>query len=387
MTTPFVYDAVPMADDRTLGWKAVRDPGPVHQAGDGTWYLTSPEAVEFAHRHPEVFASGPAFAALGSPVPLVPLAIDPPDHIRYRRILDPMLAPRVINAMEDELRAQVGALIDEFAGRGHCDVVADLGRLYPTQVFLTLFGLPLDDRDRFIGWAETIIEAAGSSAAEPTPEALDAAIALFTYLEECVAQKQASPGPDMLSRILGLEGDEAWTHEEVLGLCFLFTLAGLDTVTAEIGFAMYHLAADAELRARIVASPALIPAFVEEVVRLEPPAPLTPRVTTADIEVCGVTIPAGSLCQLALAAVNRDPARGGDSIDIDDADRAHVGFGGGIHRCLGSHLARRELRLVIEEFHRRIPEYEIAPGAQPSVVWPCGTLHLERLPLVFPVQS
>jgi cytochrome P450 len=128
---------------------------------------------------------------------------------------------------------------------------------------------------------------------------------------------------------------------------------------------------------------------VEEVLRLELPAPLIPRVTTADVEVEGVTVPAGSHVTLALAVANRGPERGTDpdGIDLAQAANGHLAFGGGIHRCLGSHLARQELRLVVEEFHRRIPDYELAPGAAPQVVWPSGTLHLRFLPLTFPPRT
>lgn len=383
--TQFVYTDAPMVHDRTAGWRFVRDAGDVFRAADGTWFLTSPAAIRFAHRHPELFASGHAFAALGSPVPLIPLAIDPPDHVRFRRILDPMLAPRVIDEQEDELRRQARLLIAAVVERGSCDVMADIARLFPTQVFLTLFGLPLEDRDRFLDWVETLIEGASIAGDEMPEEVADAALALFTYLQGFIDSKRAQPGADLLSRILALTGDDAWTDDEILGLCFLFTLAGLDTVMAEIGFVFLHLARDADLRHQVVAHPDLVGPLIEEILRLEPAAPLTPRVTTADVEVCGVTIPAGSMCQLALAAANRDHSRGADvdEIGIERADRGHLGFGGGIHRCLGAHLARRELRLVIEEFHRRIPEYELAPGAPPKVVWPSGTLHLERLLIVF----
>lgn len=379
---------VPMAFDRSEGWDALRAAGDVFEA-EGTWYLTSLDAVQFAQRHPDIFSSAKAFDLLGSPLPLIPIAVDPPDHARFRKVLDPMLAPRVINQMEDELRRQVGELVDVFAARGSCDIVADLGRLYPTQVFLTLFGLPLSDRDQFIDWAETIIEMSTANA-EPTPEVLETAGALFAYLQDYVERKRRSPGDDMLSRILALTGDGAFTNEEVLGLCFLFVLAGLDTVTAAIGFAVLHLARQPELRRRVVADISLVNPFLEEILRLELPAPLTPRVTLTDVEVGGRTIPAGSRVMIAIAAANRDPSRYDhpNDINLDVAARSHFGFGGGIHRCLGSHLARRELRLVVEELHQRIPDYHIRGGFEPRVTWPSGTLHLSALPLEFdPVGS
>ncbi len=188
---------------------------------------------------------------------------------------------------------------------------------------------------------------------------------------------------------MALEGDDAWSNDQVLGLCFLLTLAGLDTVTAMIGFIIYHLARDPELRRRVVADPDLLQPVIEEVLRLEQPAPVQPRVTTRDIDVCGVSIPAGARVMVCIGAANRDPSLfpHADEIDPSQADSGHVAFGGGIHRCLGSHLARREMRIVMEEFHRLIPDYSLAEGAEPEIVFPSGTFHLRSLPLVFPAAA
>jgi cytochrome P450 len=247
--------------------------------------------------------------------------------------------------------------------------------------------MPLEDRDRFIGWVDTINEKVDRDpTAPPPPELLEAAGALFGYLQNYVDEKRAHPGDDMLSSVLALDGDDAWSNEEILGLCFLFVLAGLDTVTASIGFILLQLAQNPQLRRDLVADPSLVTPMIEEILRLELPAPTTPRVTTADVEVCGTHIPAGSNVSLCLATANRDTSRFTvpNEIHLGQADHGHLSFGGGIHRCLGSHLARRELRLVVEEWHKLIPEYDLAPGSEPSVVWPSGTLHLGSLPLVFP---
>ena len=386
---PFNFMDAPMAFDRSAGWAYVNEFGPVFQTPDGFWMITSAEGVQFAHRHPEIFTSAKAFDQLGSPVPLIPIAIDPPNHLRFRKVLDPMLAPRVINLMEDQLRAQARELILAFAGTGKCDIVADIGRLYPTQAFLTLFGMPLEDRDKFIGWVETMVEQAVVDGQAPGEEIMLAGLALFGYLQEFIDRKREQPGDDMLSAVLALTGEEAFTNDEILGMCFLFTLAGLDTVTASIGFVMLHLARNPDIRARMIADPALVGPTIEEILRLELPAPMTPRVTSQAVEVCGVTIPEGAIVQLCIGAANRDPQRFVDpnELNTDHADRGHLAFGGGIHRCLGSHLARRELRLVVEEFHRIIPDYQIAEGVAPRIVWPSGTLHLSALPLTFPAVS
>ncbi len=378
-----------MAKDRTVGCRFVRSFGDVFQAEDGTWVLTSAEAVHFAHRHPEIFSSKDTFGSNGLPIPLIPVAIDPPAHVKYRRILDPMLAPRMVNAMEDELRAQIRDIVVALAGKGQCEAMAEIAKLYPTQVFLTLFGLPLTDRDQLIEWVETTIENTTTGTDEPNPTVVKAAMEMFGYLQRYIDEKRKSPGDDMLSDILSLRGNDAWSNDEVLGLCFLFTLAGLDTVTGAIGFLLLHLARNPSLRRRMLADPSLAGPVIEEVLRLEPSAPHQPRVTTQDVEVCGVTIPASSPVMLFVATANRDPEKfeHPDELDVDYDRPGHAAFGGGIHRCLGSHLARRELRLVVEEFHKLIPDYEVAPGFEPEMVWPSATWHLASLPLVFPPAS
>jgi len=383
----FRVEEAPVAYDRTAGWAYFRAAGDVFQSGDA-WYLTSAEAVQLAQKNPEIFSSAEAFDRLGSPLPLIPIAVDPPAHVRYRRVLDPMLAPRVIQTMEPELRRQAGALVDDLVDRWSCDLVGDFARLYPTQVFLTLFGMPLADRDQFIAWSEFIVEHAGIDAARANEEVVQTAGQLFGYLQDMVQTKRRAPGDDLLSRILALDGDDRWTEEEVLGLSFLFTLAGLDTVTAAIGFTLLHLAGDSDLRHRVTADPALVPPLVEEIIRLEPPAPIQPRITTRQTEVLGHLIPAGSLVNVVVGSANRDPARfpSPDRIDLATADRGHLGFGGGIHRCLGAHLARQELRIVVDELHRRIPDYAVAPGETPHVTWPSGTVHLVDLPVVYPTR-
>lgn len=390
MPNTFQIADAPMALDRTAGWAAFREQGDVFES-NGVWFITSAEDVQFAHRHPEIFTSSAAFNSLGSPVPLIPIAIDPPDHHRFRKILDPMLAPRVINAMEDSLRAQARELINAFAGRGECEIVADLARLYPTQVFLTLFGMPVEDRDMFIAWVDTLVEqSTAESGADVAPEVVEAATALFGYLQAFIEQKRTQPGDDVLSAVLALDGDDAFTNEQVLGLCFLFTLAGLDTVTATIGFVIKTLAENPDVRRKLVEDPTRVGATIEEILRMELPAPITPRVTSQDVVVAGTLIPAGSYVNLVLGTANRDPKRfeQPDVLNIDAGDRGHLTFGGGIHRCLGSHLARRELKIVVEELHKLIPDYEIEPGFEPQIVWPSGTHHLVSLPLRFaPVSS
>jgi cytochrome P450 len=378
------YDQAPMVDGRSAVCDYWRQAGDVYRAGD-IWYITSYEGVRYAQKHPELFSSAHAFDAFSAAIQLIPIAVDPPQHVKYRRILDPMLGPKRMDQLEDDLRMQVRAHIDAFADKGECDVVSDLAVKFPTQAILTLFGLPQEDLPQFLDWVAGLIKntSVNSILNEPTERQIECSMQLFGYLQEHIQRKRARPRDDMLSNILALTGDDAWSDAELLGLCFLFVLAGLDTVTGAIGFCMLNLALDNAQRARVIENPTLITPFVEEVLRLEGPVPLVPRVTTADVDVAGTIIPAGARVLLVLATANREVPRSSDPGRIDLTEKAgHLAFGGGIHRCLGSHLARRELRLTIEEFHSRIPEYRLA--GTPRVAWPAGTIHLESLPLVFP---
>jgi len=380
------YESAPMALDRSVGWRYVRERGDVFEA-DGMWYLTSLEAVRFALHHPEIFSSAGGYD-IGSPIPMVPLMIDPPDHARFRRLLDPMLSPRVVNGLEESLRGQAAQLVEPLVGQGCCDVITDLAELFPTQVLLTLFGLPVADRDKFRVWSDALTSDAAKR--EATPAQLEAGAALLGYLQEHVSWKRSHPGSDdMIGRLLAVSDDEGLSEFDILGMCFLFVLAALDTTTGAIGFTLYHLARRPELRSAVVDDPALITPLIEEVLRLELPAPMVPRRTTQDVEVAGVVIPEGAKVHICMATANRESSAGAapDEIDLSAAGRAHLSFGGGIHRCLGSHLARRELRLIVEEFHARIPDYELPEGFEPRIAWPTGTYHLESLPLVFDGHS
>lgn len=144
------FSTLPMAENRTDAYRMVRAAGPIARGFDGGYVLTSSEYVEYALKNPRLFSSQKAFDAVGSPLPMVPIAFDPPEHRRYRRILQPFFGPRGTAAWQPRVRALVGELIDRIIDRGECDLVADLAVPLPAEVFLTLFGLPLEDLDRLV---------------------------------------------------------------------------------------------------------------------------------------------------------------------------------------------------------------------------------------------
>ncbi|ADT97831.1 cytochrome P450 [Mycolicibacterium gilvum] len=373
-----LYGDLPMSRDRGHGWATLRDLGPVLY-GDGWFYLTRREDVLAALRNPEVFSSRIAYDDMISPVPLVPLGFDPPEHTRYRHILHPFFSPQTLAALLPSLQAQVADIVEEIARRDRCEVMAELATPYPSQVFLTLFGLPLQDRERLIAWKDAII--AFSLTTDPSSVDLKPAVELYTYLSEAVAAQRDDPREGVLSHLL--HGDDPLTDNEAVGLSLVFVLAGLDTVTSAIGATMLELARRPELRGALREDPEGIAVFVEEMIRLEPAAPIVGRVTTRPVTVAGVTLPAGSEVRLCLGAINRDGTdeHSGDDLVLDGKLHKHWGFGGGPHRCLGSHLARMELKLVVSEWLSRIPDFDLEPGYVPEITWPSATCTLTGLPL------
>ncbi|MGX9787827.1 cytochrome P450 [Mycobacterium sp. MMS18-G62] len=370
--------SLPMAFDRGAGWAALRDVGPVVLL-NGWYYVTRREDVLHALRTPEVFSSKKAFDTLGSPLPLVPISFDPPEHTRFRKILQPFFSPKTLTAMMADLQGQAAEIIEDIAAKGQCEVVNDLAIPYPSQVFLTLYGLPLADRDQLVRWKDAVIEIGG----RPTLEGADLtpAVELFTYLTNAINERRANPGPDILSQVL--TGEEPLDDSEAIGLSYLFVLAGLDTVTAAIGFALLELAQNPQLRRELRRDPDQVKVFIEEMVRLEPPAPIVPRVTTQPVTIGGITLPTGTAVHLCLAAINRDGIDdiSGDGLVMDGKVHRHWGFGGGPHRCLGSHLARLELNFVVNEWLSRIPDFEVEPGYTPHIEYPSSTFSLTSLPL------
>jgi cytochrome P450 len=378
------YGDLPMQFDRGMGWTALRDLGPVVY-GEGWYYFTRREDVIAALRNSDVFSSSRAFDGMISPVPLVPLAFDPPEHTRYRRILHPFFSPQTLATLLPSLQAQAIEIVENIADRGECEVMADLATPYPSQVFLTLFGLPLKDRERLVNWKDAII--AFSLTTEPESVNMAPAVELFTYLTEAVQTQRREPRGGILSELL--HGDEPLTDDEAIGLSLVLVLAGLDTVTSMIGATMLELARREDLRASLLRNPDRIGAFVEEMIRLEPSAPIIGRVTTQPVTVAGVTLPAGAPVRLCLGAINRDgsDAISGDDYVLDGKLHKHWGFGGGPHRCLGSHLARMELTLIVAEWLSRIPEFELPVGFTPEITWPAATCTLKELPLRFYVHN
>lgn len=370
------YESLPLAEDRGVGWNTLREAGPVVFM-NGYYYLTRREDVLAALRNPKAFSST-ILQPPSDPLPVIPLAFDPPQHTRYRKILQPYFSPTALSKSRPVLHRHATEMIGSFAGRGECEVMADFARLYPFQAFLDLYGLPVEDRDRLIAWKDAII---GDKEYLNLAEVQEGEIALLEYLYKAIQERRESPGSDMLSRVMTGEGD--FTDAELLGMSHLLILAGLDTVTAIIGFSLFELARRPQLRAELRDNPRHIRVFIEEIIRLQPPAPVAPRIVTEFVNVGGMTLPPGAQVRLCMAVINRDgsDAWSTDDVVMDGKVHRHWGFGGGPHRCLGSHLARIELTVIVGEWLKQIPDFEAPPGYKPEIKFPSKSFALKSLPL------
>jgi cytochrome P450 len=356
-------------------------------AHGGYWVLTRAEDIREAFQHPEIFSSR-EFSIPTSLVPrtMRPLALDPPDHSTYRQPLAPLFAPPSVARRESALRAICASLVDEFADSGACDLHTSLARPFPTTVFVSMLGLPLAEARTFEAWNHVMLHAY-----EDPPARRGAATKILAYLEEFVARRMAE-GPDatedLLSVLLQAKVDgRPLVQDELLDYAFMLFMAGLDTVTAILGFTFRSLATQPALRRRLVAEPALVPSAVEELLRAHAIVN-TARVVDRDVAFAGVDMRVGDRVLLATALASRDPDEFANPTELvlDRESNRHLAFGAGPHRCLGSHLARLEMRIAIEELHARVPEYQLVDGA-PIVTHGGGVLGMDALPIEWEVRA
>jgi cytochrome P450 len=348
------------------------------------------EDTEYIVRNHAMFSSA-CNLDMGNVRPIIPINIDPPQHTRYRKLLDPLFSARRMDAQEDDIAVRVNAYIDRFIDRGECNFTEEFADPFPSSVFLGLMGLPEEELPVFLEMRDGIEH----------PERLDAGAAadrdvrlrvineagqkVYHYFGDLIEDRREKPTGDIISHFLAAEvGGAGLSDEEILDICYMLLIGGLDTVTDTLTCAYAFLAKHPAHRQLLVDDPAIIPAAVEELLRWESPAHVgAPRITT-----CPIDLPSGAHIQAGRAVVphwggaNVDPSTYDDPLVVrfDRARNPHFGFGSGIHKCLGQHLARRELRVTLREWHRRIPTYGIKPGHE-QLEYPPGLRHVKNLML------
>lgn len=351
--------------------------------GHDFWLLTRMDDVRGALQDPTLFSSRSVSPIDPDPPYMwIPEMLDPPVHTKWRHLLGPLFSPGTVQSWKPRVQARFAEILEEIAPRGECDYVADVALRFPNTIFMEIMGLPVSDAAQFQEW-ETDILHTGVVGNAKSLRAMNEVVGYFVGI---VAERRKSPQQDLVSRAMNfdLEGERV-SDEDLLSLCLLMFMAGLDTVAMQLSYSMMHLATHDEDRQRLVAAPAMFPAAIEEFLRYY--AFVTPgRKITQDTDFNGCPVKAGQMAYLPLVAANRDPREfpDADKVIIDRPANHHIAFGAGPHRCLGSHLARQELQIGLADWHVRIPDYRLAPGVQ--IQEHGGQIGLDNLPLVWDVR-
>jgi cytochrome P450 len=318
--------------------------------------------TRYALQH-EVFVDSQRFSSegimglnemLGVAWPMIPIEFDPPRHTLYRHLLNPFFSPRVVNALEADVRATCDALITAFETRGACEYIGDFAIKFPTYVFLAFMGLPREMASQFLEWDHTLWRC------EDVETRTACARAILRYLEGFVEEQRRKPSSEFMRGLFtsSIEG-RVLTTDEILGVCYLVYTAGLDTVYSSLGWHMRHLAGDPQLQQRLRAQPDDIHRAVNEFLRAFCVVSGA-RTVTRNMDFHGVFLRQGDLVCLPTYLAARDPLAFDNPhvIDIDRQARV-LAFGTGHHTCIGMHLARREIRIVLEAMLSRFGSIRI----------------------------
>ena len=356
-------------DDPFKVMNSLRDKGeilytPVHFSNSsGAWVLTRAEHIRSVLQNPQLFSSRGVSGfskLLGETWDMIPLELDPPKHTAFRAILNPLLAPRKIAQMEQGIRATCIELIDAVAQRGECEFMQAFARPFPVRIFLQLMGLPVQLFDQFLSWNNSILFA------ESLSDRVEAAAAIRDYLRELIAERKRRPVDDLVSAAVqaSVEGKPI-SDDEILGICYLLFVGGLDTVAASLGFYFRYLASHPGQQSLLRENAAQIPVAVEELLRAHSVV-MVSRFATADTEIAGVALKKGDCIAIytSFASFDSKEFELPEQVDLNRSVNRHIAFSYGPHRCVGSHLARRELVTAIEEWTRRVPLLRIPEDAE-----------------------
>jgi cytochrome P450 len=319
----------------------------------------------------EQFAEAPIGAA-------PPITSDPPFHHDARRLLLPAFAPKAIEPLEKDVRALCRSLLNDLGDADGIDAAAQYAQHIPVNVIALMLGFPVEDADIFFGFVHDVIEGIN---VEPE-QRMHAFMRLDEYVDRQVREHIETPRDDLTSYLLGATiFGEPLSVDHVRGTIVLLLIAGIDTTWSAISSSLLHLASHPDDRRRLVDDPTLIPTAIEEFLRAYAPVTMA-RMVKEDVEIGGCPMKVDDWVLLPFPAANVDPAAfdRADEVIIDRAENRHLAFGLGIHRCLGSNLARLELRVAVEEFLLRYPDFELATD---EVTWSVGQI---RGPRTVPVR-
>lgn len=320
--------------------------------------------------------------------PIIPQQVDPPAHARYRRILGPLMSAQRMAALEPGLVERMNERIDGFIGEGGCELREQIAVPVPGISVMHLLGLPLADLPFFVDFKDAILRprALPGTLEEQMRTQAGFAERNARYFEAVIRERRARPGDDLISAMMGAGAEsERLSDEEILDICFQLPMAGLDTVTGTILLGFDFLARNPQYQALLATRPEVTASFIEELLRWETPNSALKRTVVADMEIAGCPFKAGERVLASIGSANTDPRRMPDAgtFDPERSPNRHLTFGTGAHTCVGNHLARMELRLVLQEWHRRIPAYRLRPGTVLDYSDDNMTRTLAELPLVW----
>lgn len=345
-------------------WLALRQPGTPDLVwtprNGGHWMAMRGALVNEVLSNHEHFSSRIIVVPkiIGEQHRLIPTTIDPPAHRPYRVLLNSSLSPKAIGGAEARIRSTAIELIEAVRTKGQCNFTTDYAEQFPVRIFMGIVDLPLQDAPQLKFWSDCMVR-------HGMPMSFaDARAAFYDYVAPYIDQRLGGAGEDMLSRMINGQVDgRALTREESLALVVQVLIAGLDTVVNFLGFVMLYLARTPDQRAVLAADPSLIPAAVDELFRRFPIVTIG-REVRADMVVAGMNVKAGEIIITPTPLSGTDERMNEEPLKVDFHRKSmeHTTFGNGHHKCPGAHLARTEIRVTLEEWLQRIPEFSVAPG-------------------------
>ena len=350
----------------------------------GFWALTRYEEVEAATRDTARFSSLPTITlpSVGAPRPFIPMESDPPEHAKYRSLLNVVFSARRIAELEGEVRKHAVQLIEGFASAGEADLARDLAFPLTSRVITWLLGIPDEDVSRFSAWSLGLVSVA-------TPEeGMALQMEIRDYYVQLIAARRDNPTKDLASHLLASTiDDRPVTEEEALDIYLSLTGAGGETTAAAANHIFTLIDRHPELRSQLQAERELLPSAIEEFLRYVTPVPGFGRTTTCEVEVAGTVIPEGERVWMSWLSANHDETAFDEpaQIVLDRKPNRHLAFGSGVHRCPGAPLARLELRIMLEEILDRIPDYRVTDPTAVRIS-EGQTRVIRSLPIVFTPQ-
>ncbi len=346
----------------------------------GVYFPTRYEDVRAVAYDPEHFSSRRVIVRETPPprIPAPPITSDPPEHRPARMVLLPPFTPDAVKKLEPRARGLANELIDKFANRGRADAAVEYAQEIPVRLIAHMLGLPESDGDLYRKWIKMVLE----DGITDVSIAVKASTEMQQYFMGYIEERKRKPGDDLISFLLSVKANgQPLTPENVIGSLRLLLIAGIDTTWSGIGSCIWHLATHPQDRRRLVQEPQLMPTAIEEFLRAYAPVTMA-REVVKETSINGCTFKPGQMVMLSFPAANRDPAvfPDADKVIIDRKENRHAAFGLGIHRCIGSNLARMEMTVAVEELLKRIPEFSLAG----PVKWSEGTVRGPRqLPIAF----